>query len=252
MKDSSDGSKMVASCSNTFQTAGHNGSMKKLPLGRKEKEDRIVQLIREGKTIREIAVDEHVSFSEIARIRRKYFEEDDYGSGKKSIRVRALELIDQGKSNYDIARELDISSDNILEFRREYLTLKGLDELLIVYKTNSKDVPDLLKLYHQMKSEDISTDDAVWALKEYGSFKKIDQEYESKTKQLRPLSEKIEELSKEVNELQEKRDGLEDEVDGLVAEKLDLEYQIKELSKEKENQSKIVYAFREILGNFDK
>jgi hypothetical protein len=166
--------------------------MGKFPLRRKEKEDKVCELLRQGKTVREIAAAEHLSFSEIGRIKRKYFEMEDHDSAQKSKRSQALKLIDNGKMDLEIAIELDLSSKEMLEFRQEYLTLKNEDELLRLYPEIRHDIPAFLRLYKEMKLEDISAEEAAFALSDNRSFKQMTQEYESMLKKLRPLREEVE------------------------------------------------------------
>jgi hypothetical protein len=179
--------------------------MAKFTLGRKEKENRVCELLKEGKTVREIAAIEHLNFSEIKRIRDKYF--DDVDSGLPSKRSQALKLIDNGKSDLDIAIDLDLSAKEMLEFRQEYLTLKGEDDLLRVYRAIRGDMPAFLTLYREMKIEDLSAEEAVWALTDNRTFKTMTQEYESLLKKLHPLREEVERLEKEQLELTNQNQG---------------------------------------------
>jgi hypothetical protein len=166
--------------------------MKKFPLYRKEKEEKICELLRQGIGVREIAAAEHVSFSDIGRIRRKYFDVEDNDSAQKSKRSQALKLIDNGKSDLDIAIELDLSSKEMLEFRQEYLTLKNEDELLRLYPKIRDDIPTFMSLYKEMKIEDISAEEAAFALSDNRSFNQMTQQYESMLKKLRSLREEVE------------------------------------------------------------
>ena len=180
--------------------------MEKLSLRRKEKEERVCNLLRQGKTVREIATVEHLSFSEIGRIKRKYFDiEED--SARQSKRSQALKLIDNGKSDLDIAIDLDLSAKEMLEFRQEYLTLKGEDDLLRVYRAIRGDMPAFLTLYREMKIEDLSAEEAVWALTDNRTFKTMTQQYESVLKKLHPLREEVERLEKVQLELTTQNQG---------------------------------------------
>lgn len=169
--------------------------MAKFTLGRKEKENRVCELLKEGKTVREIAAIEHLNFSEIKRIRDKYF--DDVDSGLPSKRSQALKLILEGKSNVDIAMELDLSAKETLEFRQEYLILKDDDDLLELYRTVGRDKSSFLTLYREMKIEDLSAEEAVWALTDNRTFKKMSLEYDSLIKKVRPLSDQVEPAQRE-------------------------------------------------------
>jgi DNA-binding CsgD family transcriptional regulator len=186
----------------------------KFTLGRKEKENRVCELLKKGKTVREIAAIEHLNFSQIKRIRDKYFDDDD-DSGRPSKRSQALKLILEGKSNVDIAMELDLSAKETLEFRQEYLILKDDDDLLELYRTVGRDKSSFLTLYREMKIEDLSAEEAVWALTDNRTFKKMSLEYDSLIKKVRPLSDQVESLRKENLELEDKKLELTEAIEDL-------------------------------------
>ena len=173
--------------------------MKKFRIPKNEKEERICELIKQRKQVREIAADQHVSFSEIKRIREKYFEKDDNGdSPQNSKRSQALRFIEEGKSDLEIAIELDLSSKEMLEFRQEHLTFKGYDNLRAIYRrVGIEGIEPFVKLYEMMAKEDIPPEEALWALEDYGSFKNIEKEFTHLTKRLRVLREDVEQAEKQ-------------------------------------------------------
>jgi len=118
--------------------------------------------------VREIATIEHLSFSDIARIKRKNFDIGEQDSARPSKRSQALALIQEGKSDLDIAIRLDLSAKEMLGFRQEYLILKDDDDLLKLYREINGDIPAFLTLFREMKLEDLSADEAVWALNQNG------------------------------------------------------------------------------------
>jgi len=101
----------------------------------------------------------------------------------------------------------------MLEFRQEYLTLKNEDELLRLYPKIRHDIPAFLSLYKEMKIEDISAEEAAFALSDNRSFNQMTQQYESMLKKLRSLREEVEilenkrlRLVSEDQEMQERTD----------------------------------------------
>ena len=155
----------------------------------------------------------HLNFSQIKRIRDKYFNIDDEESGPPSKRSQALKLIRGGKSDLDIAIELDISAKEMLEFRQEYLILKDEDDLLGVYRTVGSDISSFLTLYREMKIEDLSAEESVWALSENRTYKSMTQEYEYLIKKLRPLREEVEYMEKKKLALTDQEQRLEELTD---------------------------------------
>ena len=78
-------------------------------LNKFEKEELVVKLLNEGRTIRQIAAEAHISFKDIGLITRKLNGDVKKPSSLKSIETQALFLFAEGKSQIDVATELDIS-----------------------------------------------------------------------------------------------------------------------------------------------
>jgi hypothetical protein len=104
-------------------------------LNKKEKEQLVIKLHEEGKTIREIAAAAHMSFTNIGAIIRKIDGQDDETKDlkNKSKETRALHLFLHGKRPVDVAIELDLSSSEVEDIELEYWVLTQLDELALVY-----------------------------------------------------------------------------------------------------------------------
>ena len=104
-------------------------------LNKKEKEQLVIKLHEEGKTIREIAAAAHMSFTNIGAIIRKIDGQDDETKDlkNKSKETRALHLFLHGKRPVDVAIELDLSSSEVEGIELEYWVLTQLDELALVY-----------------------------------------------------------------------------------------------------------------------
>jgi transposase len=106
-------------------------------LNKKEKEQLVIQLYQEGKTVRDIASAAHVSFSEIGRIVKKLdgssSDENDINLSNKSKATQAMRLFKSGKKPIEVAIELDISAREIEDILQEYWVLIVLDELALVY-----------------------------------------------------------------------------------------------------------------------
>jgi transposase len=91
-------------------------------LSRTEKEQRVIELYQQGKTIREIAHEVHMSFAGIGSIIRKVtgLRGDDDGKPKEqqdkapttlSKDSQALALFSQGKKPIEVAIKLDLGAD---------------------------------------------------------------------------------------------------------------------------------------------
>ncbi len=129
-----------------------------LVLNRREKEQLVIELYRQGKTIREIAAAAHLSFSDIGSIVRRIDGRDnDVGIEakidikNKSRETKAMFLFKNGKKPIDVAIELDISASEIEDILQEFWALNDLHELTFVYNEIKTFLPSFLKLFHCLK-----------------------------------------------------------------------------------------------------
>lgn len=126
-------------------------------LNRRDKEQLVVKLHQEGKTIREIAAASHMSFTDIGAIIRTIDgrDNDDNVETKdiknKSRETKALFLFSTGKKPIDVAIELDLSASEVHEIQEEYWALNDLHELAFVYDEIKTMLPSFLKLFHCLK-----------------------------------------------------------------------------------------------------
>jgi hypothetical protein len=103
-------------------------------LNRQNKEHLVIELYRQGKTIREIASVAHLSFSDIGSIIRIIDGRDDVTKDvkNKSKDTQALYLFSTDKKPVDVAIELDVSASEVQNNLEEYWALNDLDELALV------------------------------------------------------------------------------------------------------------------------
>jgi hypothetical protein len=190
-----------------------------------EKEKRITELLKEGKTIRYIAEKVHVSFGDIAIIRRRLTgtqEEKDQSTSNhsntksKSVCAQAFQLFSKGKSGVEVAIKLDLPASEIEKLSKDYWLLKGLDRLPKVYE-DMKDRPAFFKLYRLVTEKKFSNEDILNILKHADAFsllgktvsdlqKEVDElvfQKGDKMGQLESIKNKVAEASKQLSELQE-------------------------------------------------
>jgi hypothetical protein len=130
---------------------------------REEKERRVIELYKQGKTIRDIAKEVHMSFGDIGDIIKKVNGVED--SKNKSLESQAFQLFLQDKQLVEVAITLDIRADNVEALYREFCRLKGFDDLILAYDEIKHCLTDLLQLYATMKMHNMGTKDMVSALK---------------------------------------------------------------------------------------
>jgi DNA-binding CsgD family transcriptional regulator len=123
---------------------------------KQKKEQLVVKLYQEGKPIREIAQQAHLSFGTIGKIIRRLNGLDNSETlpsdlSNKSKQTQALFLILQGKRPVDVAIELDLSSSEVENILQEYWILNKLDELACTYPEIKNHLDLFLQLFHSMK-----------------------------------------------------------------------------------------------------
>ena len=131
-------------------------------LNRQDKEELVIRLHQEGKTIRQIAAAAHLSFTEIGSIIRKIDGRDKDDGSKdikdiktKSTDTKALFLFTNGKKPIDVAIELDLSASEVQNMLEEFWALNDLHELVFVYNEIKTFLPSFLKLFHCLKERRI-------------------------------------------------------------------------------------------------
>jgi hypothetical protein len=124
-------------------------------LNRRDKEQVVIKLHQEGKTIREVAQQVHMSFKDIGTIIRRIDGQEDYDIEKdlknKSKETRALYLFLHGKRPVDVAIDLDLSSSEVENILQEFWVLNQLDELACIYLEIRNHIDLFLRLFHTMK-----------------------------------------------------------------------------------------------------
>ena len=128
-------------------------------LNKYDKEQLVIELHSQGKTIRQIATAAHLSFSDIGTIIRRedgHDKDDDIETKdlkNKTKTTQALHLFKSGKKPIDVAIELDISANEMEDMLQEYWVLNQLDELALVYLEVKTFLPSFLKLFHCLKKD---------------------------------------------------------------------------------------------------
>lgn len=133
-------------------------------LTRAEKEDLIKRLFLEGKTIREIAKEVHMSFGPIGNIIRKITGESSKNSDAKptmSKETEALKLFERNKTAVEVAIILGINSDETEDLYLGYLRLKNLHNLVLIYKELKYQLPSFVRLFKLLRSAGIREEEAV-------------------------------------------------------------------------------------------
>jgi hypothetical protein len=127
-------------------------------LNKYEKEQLVIRLHQEGKTIREIASAAHMSFSDISNIIGKVDgRTNDIKISNKSKATQALFLFKSGKKPIDVAIELDLSINEVHDLQQEFWALNQLGELALIYYEIRNHLDLFLNLYHTLKKNKLIT-----------------------------------------------------------------------------------------------
>jgi transposase len=122
-------------------------------MNKKEREQLVIKLYQDDKSIREIARQAHLSFGSIGKIIRTVNSNDtnsDY-CGNKSKATRALYLFKSGKKPIEVAIELDISASEVEDLRQEFWELNQLHELEFLFNEIKFYLPSFIKLFNLLK-----------------------------------------------------------------------------------------------------
>ena len=143
-------------------------------LNRQDKEELVIRLHQEGKTIRQIAAAAHLSFTDIGVIIRKLDGRDnnDGVESNKDIKnktreTKALFLFSIGKTPLEVAIELDLSASEVHDMLEEYWALNELHELAFVYNEIKAYLPSFLKLFHCLKEHKMMSEKHITNILRY-------------------------------------------------------------------------------------
>jgi hypothetical protein len=127
-------------------------------LNRRDKEQLVIELHSQGKTIRQIAATAHLSFTDIGNIIKKIdgreIEDEIVGNKdvkNKSRETKALWLFSNGKKPIEVAVELDLTAAETHDVQEEYWALNDLHELSFVYNEIKAYLPSFLQLFRCLK-----------------------------------------------------------------------------------------------------
>jgi transposase len=123
-------------------------------LTRQEREQFVIDLYNQGKTIRDIAKEVRISFRDIGAILKKASgEAEEKQDTKESLSQsnKAYLLFSKGKTPIQVAITLNLSEDETTKFYQEYWNLKQMHELRMVYEEIGADIVHFLDLYRLSK-----------------------------------------------------------------------------------------------------
>jgi len=153
-----------------------------------EKEKRVIELHKEGKTLKEIAQVAHMSFRDIPKIIKAYekkirleTKKEDKPSNQKSkkphISSRAFKLFSDGKSSTEVVIELDIPPEKVEKLWSQFLKSERMGECYDFFQECQYDIPTLLSINNFMKRNNISGKNIANVLRQAKDVINLNQTY---------------------------------------------------------------------------
>jgi hypothetical protein len=206
-------------------------------LSRHDKEQLVIKLSHEGKTMREIASAAHLSFGDIKKIIQNVNGEvDEIDLSNKSIATQALHLFKNGKQPIEVAIELDIPESEVYDLQQEYYALNQLYDLSLVFMELKNDVDPFVTLYKILKKNRMLNKKYIFKLLKYTGG------------ELPSLEDKVRSLSSKAIDLEWKKKRLGDEVVKLSSELLQLKKLQKRCHMEIEEKRQIMSNLNQQLN----
>jgi hypothetical protein len=122
-----------------------------------EIEELIVQLHKEGRTMREISKLIRKNFTYIGAVLRKRFPEEYTDSCTTNRETQALKLFSEKRTPTQVAIELGSSTDDTEKFYTNFWRLEGLYELYNIYKDYTRNLREFLHFLNQLRERKVTT-----------------------------------------------------------------------------------------------
>ena len=150
--------------------------MSEIHLNKFEKEERVIELHKEGKTIRAIAPIVHMSFGPISKIIKAYDKKIELETKKRennqesttrklSLSSKAFILYQEGKQIEEVKVLLDISFKLAIRYWKQYLRSIRMFEAFEFYQVCQHDLPTLLTINNFIKNNHININNIADSLR---------------------------------------------------------------------------------------
>jgi transposase len=153
--------------------------MSEIHLNKFEKEKRVIELYLEGKTIREISKEVHMSFKDISNriktyekkqaavtLKEKTKNASPHINKKISKNSQAFKLFRDGKKLTDVAIELEIPARKAVKLWTHFLKLERMYEAYEFYQGFQYEIPRLLSINKFITDNNINIHNIATILKE--------------------------------------------------------------------------------------
>jgi hypothetical protein len=198
-------------------------------LNKHDKQQLVIKLHQEGKTIRDIASVAHISFSDIKKIIQNVNGEvDEIDLSNKSKSTQALHLFRMGKKPIEVAIELDLPESEVYDLQQEYYALNQLYDLSLVFMKLKHNVDPFVELFKILKKSRMLNKEYIFKLLRYAGH------------DLPTLENKIQTLTSRVMDLEWQKKRLGDELVNLSSSLFEQENLLKWYNREIEDKKQII------------
>ena len=173
--------------------------MAQILLNKFEKEKRVIELHLEGKTIREISKEVHMSFRDISNIIKEYNKKikQEYKRENNNSQIRKLSKCSQayqlfldGNNPVKVAIDLNIEYIEIRKYWTEFLRLRNMKKLYNIFIDNEVHLDYLFKIYYFMLRNEIQITECENILRVVHDITKLNQYYSNLKQQINTLEQK--------------------------------------------------------------
>ena len=180
-----------------------------------EKRRKVIELRKEGKTIREIAKELHMSSRTVIAMlkdnsskealeesRRKEQEQQNVGQINYT---RALRLFKEGKSLLDVTIELGVSAEETKRAFLDFWDISNVDDFRGVYEDIKPYLPDLLTVWKIVREKGLGVKDALVAIEHASERAKAEEELQVINDKVISLQTQVITLNSDIMALEKER-----------------------------------------------
>ena len=162
--------------------------MSEIPLNKFEKEKKVIELHKQGKTIRQIAPEVHMAFRDISKKIKAYERKKALQAKRKvsnqssqpkkpSLSTQSFILYKEGKQIDDVKILLDIPFKLASRYWKQYLKSIGMFQSYEFYKDYQYDIPAFLSIRNFLKRNNVSGNNIANVLREAIDIINLNQTY---------------------------------------------------------------------------
>ena len=159
----------------------------------------VIDLYKQEKTIREIAKEVRMSFSDIGAIIKGEFGSEKLESSKDA---QILKLFAKGTKPIDIAIKFNLSADEVQSLQKEYRGLCGMEELNKIHDELGDEIDPFIQLYKVMRKQGLGSAEIINTIRYGKDLPIIELKYENEISEVREMENRKRTLLSEIQNLE--------------------------------------------------